>query len=94
MIFIAFRNILVIFFVLLSCSVLFEQRHLLVVVLAWIIPVPNVCNTLFQSPNDATRLFSAGRRFSTSVVMTRSGPTSPCNRRQQYNQFTDEQIVL
>jgi hypothetical protein len=40
MIFIASRNILVIFLFCLSCSVLFEQRHLLVVVLAWIFPCP------------------------------------------------------
>jgi hypothetical protein len=52
------------------------------IVLVWLISVPNVRKTLFQSPNDATRLFSSGLRFSTSLVMTRSGSTSSCNRRQ------------
>ena len=63
------------------------------IVLVWLTSVPSVSKTLFQTPNEATRLFNSGRRFSTSLVSTRCGPTSPCNRREQYSQFTDEQIV-
>lgn len=63
------------------------------IVLVWLISVPNVRKTLFQSPNDATRLFSAGLRFSTSLILTRAGPISSCNRGQHYSRSIRVLIV-